>query len=89
MIEYIYRGFKISYKIVPVEYKINTYQADGAAVYLLNRPKSLTPKKFYTEYETLTGAEHEIKKLLENYVDFELKNFYDMKKEKVNEIRKG
>lgn len=82
MIEYIYRGFKLSYKIVSAELEKNTYKADGMAVYLLNVPKSFTPKKFYTEFESHAGAEHEIKKLLENYVDFELKNFYDMQKEK-------
>ncbi len=50
--------------------------------YLLNTPKSFMPKKLHTEYVTLVGAEHEIKKLLENYVDLELKSFYELKKEK-------
>ena len=82
MIEYIYKGFKISYKILPIEFDKITYKADGSVTYLLNVPKTFAPKRFHTEYATHTGAEHEIKKLLENYVDFELKNFYDMKKEK-------
>ena len=69
MIEYIYKGFKISYKIIPAELEKNTYKAEGSATYLLNIPRSFA------------GAEHEIKKLLENYVNFELKNFYDMQKE--------
>lgn len=86
MIEYIYRGFKISYKIAADSEK-NTYKADGSLTYLLNVPKSFTSKKFHTEYDTHHGAEHEIKKLLENYVDFELKNFYDMKKERVGSNR--
>ena len=84
MIEYIYKGFKISYKIMAAEFEKNTYKADGSLTYLLNIPKSFTPKHFHTEYDTHAGAEHEIKKLLENYVDFELKNFYDMQKERVN-----
>ena len=82
MIEYIYKGFKLSYKITSPDRKKNTFKADGALTYLLNMPKTFTPKQFYTEYETHAGAEHEIKKLLENYVNFELKNFYEMKNEK-------
>ncbi|WP_133127633.1 hypothetical protein [Legionella nagasakiensis] len=84
MTEYIYRGFKISYKIITteIEQNLNLYKADGTVTYLLSRPKSFLPVKFHTEYDTYAGAEHEIKKLLENYVDFELKNFYDMEKEK-------
>ncbi len=84
MIEYIYKGFKISYKIVATGVEKTTFNADGSLTYLLNIPKSFTPKKFHTEYKTYAGAEHEIKKLLENYVDFELKSFYDMKKEIAN-----
>lgn len=82
MIEYIYKGFKISYNIVPAEIEKNTYKADGTAIYLFNKLTSCTPKKFHTEYVTRAGTEHEIKRLLENYVDFELKNFYDMQKDK-------
>ncbi len=82
MIEYIYKGFKISYKIFPVDFEKNAYKADGSATYLLNTPKSFMPKKLHTEYVTHVGAEHEIKKLLENYVDLELKSFYELKKEK-------
>lgn len=81
MIEYIYRGFKISYKVVPVSFDKNTYKAEGSVTYLLNVPKSFTSQKFQTELATHAGTEHEIKKLLENYVDFELKSFYDMQKE--------
>ena len=84
MIEYIYKGFKLSYKIITSEFEKNTYKADGSLTYLLNIPKSFAPKKFHTESSTSVGAEHEIKKLLENYVDFELKNFYEMKKEAVD-----
>ncbi|MCP0914955.1 MULTISPECIES: hypothetical protein [Legionella] len=83
MTDYIYKGFKISYKIVATEVDKNLYKADGSVTYLLNRgPKTYTPVKFHTEYETYNGAEYEIKKLLENYVDFELKSFYEMNKEK-------
>lgn len=81
MIEYIYRGFKLSYKIELAKHDKTGYTAAGFATYLLNVPKSFVPAKFHTEYDTHTSAEHEIKKMLENYVDFELKNFYEMKKE--------
>ena len=82
MIEYLYKGFKLSYKITATDLEKNTFKADGSLTYLLNVPPTFMPKQFHTEYETRMGAEHEIKKLLENYVNFELKNFYDMKKEK-------
>ena len=81
MIEYIYRGFKISYKIDPVTQEEHLYKAAGHATYLLNIPKFVSPARFHTEYDTHAGTEHEIRKLLENYVDFELKSFYDMKQE--------
>ena len=82
VIEYIYKGFKISYDVMPSGVEQQTFKADGSLTYLLNMPKTFPPQKFHTEYSSFAGAEHEIKKLLENYVDFELKNFYDMKKEK-------
>ena len=82
MTEYIYRGFKLSYSIATPDIEKTVYKADGAVTYLLTKPKSFTPVKFHTEYDTHSGAEHEIKKMLENYVDFELKSFYEMKLEK-------
>jgi len=81
MIEYIYKGFKLSYRISDLVSENTSYKADGALLYLLNTPNTFAPKKFQTEDETHSGAEHEIKKILENYVDCELKNFYDMQKE--------
>ena len=67
---------------MPAEGEKNAYKAEGSVTYLLNIPKSFTPRKFQTEFVTHAGAEHEIKKLLENYVNFELKNFYDLQKER-------
>ncbi len=80
MIEYIYKGFKLSYKITAADPEKKRFKADGALTYLLSMPKTFTQKKFHSEYETHASAEHEIKKLLENYVNTELKNFYDSKK---------
>lgn len=78
MIEYIYRGFKISYKMEPAAHEKKSYKAAGHATYLLSKPKSFVSKTFQTEYDTHSSTEHEIRTLLENYVDFELKNFYAM-----------
>jgi len=81
VIEYIYKGFKISYNVTTTAHSKTTFKADGALTYLLNMPENFPPQKFHTEDNSYNGAEHEIRKLLENYIDFELKNFYDMKKE--------
>jgi len=80
MIEYIYKGFKLSYKVSEIASSEHTsYEAHGNAVYLLSTPKKwFSQTHFHTDNENHQGAEHEIKRLLENYVDFELKNFYAM-----------
>ncbi len=76
MIEYIYKGFKLSYTITEVSCaEPRLYEAHGNAIYLLSTP-GFAQTHFHAEDETQVGAEHEIKRLLENYVDFELKNFY-------------
>lgn len=83
MIEYIYKGFKLSYTVSEVGAALSpdeprTYEAHGNAIYLLNTPTWFTQTHLHAEGETHQNAEHEIKRLLENYVDFELKNFYEM-----------
>lgn len=83
MIEYIYKGFKLSYQIVAPEHEKKAYKANGSLTYLLNIPDSFLPKKFYNEHTTHSDAEHEIKQLLENHVNLELKKFYDKQKEGV------
>ena len=80
MIDYIYKGFRLSYKITSLNTTTNTYQANGSALYLLNAPKALAPKTFHTELSTHKATEHEIKTLLENYVNIELTHFYNMRK---------
>ena len=80
MIEYIYKGFKISFKVVPAAANKNTYKAEGSVIYLLNMPTSFAPKKFDAEHHTYASTEHEIKALLEHYADVELKNFYALQK---------
>lgn len=84
MIEYIYKGFKLSYQVSVLSSSASPsepplHEAHGNAVYLLSTPKKwFSQTHFHTDNDTHQGAEHEIKRLLENYVDFELKNFYAM-----------
>lgn len=78
MTEYIYKGFKISYQIETTEQE--QYKADGKVIFLQEHSKCILPTRFHTVLDSYQGAETEIKKLLENYVDFELKNFYAMEK---------
>lgn len=81
MVEYIYKGFKIAYRISG-QGEEQRYRADGTALCLIDHPHEFSKKKFHTEFITQEGAEAEIKKLLENYVDFELKSYYEMQTEK-------
>lgn len=84
VIEYIYKGFKLSYQVSQLNSSASPdesilYEAHGNAVYLLSTPKKwFSQTHFHTDKESHHAAEHEIKRLLENYVDFELKNFYAM-----------
>lgn len=86
MIEYIYKGFKISYHVASADIGKQMFKADGSLSYLLDTPKSFKPQKFHTEYNSYAGAEHEIKKILENYIDFELKNYYQINQENLNKV---
>lgn len=79
MIEYIYRGFKLSYKIDSAHHENKLYKATGHATCLLDNPASCTPARFQTEYNSHDSTEHEIRSMLENYVNFELKNYFEMK----------
>lgn len=83
MIEYIYRGFKISYTVEQQTQETTSFKAKGYVTYLLSVPKSFEPANLYAEYTTHAGAEHTIRLLLENHINVELKTFYDRKKELV------
>lgn len=74
MIEYIYRGFKISYLVEAVHQEDDLFIAKGHVTCLLNLPKS-KPVDFHTEYATRAGVEHEIRVMLENHINIELKNY--------------
>lgn len=79
MTDYIYKGFKISYQITA---KTNSqYSAYGNVTYLLKKRGIFSPVELNTEDDNYTGALHKIKKLLENYVDIELKKFYNLEQQ--------
>ena len=80
--QYNYNGFQISYKIDPPNSEIALYRANGFLNCSLSNHNSGPCMQFHTEHKTLDGAECGIKKLLENYVDFEWKNFNEMAREK-------
>ncbi|MDI9819031.1 MULTISPECIES: hypothetical protein [unclassified Legionella] len=58
------------------------YKADGSVVARESKHSSL--QKFHTEHPTKEGAKNEIKKLLEDYIDFEWQEFYEMQKNQDN-----
>ncbi|MGQ3888714.1 hypothetical protein ACQUW5_06730 [Legionella sp. CNM-1927-20] len=77
MPEYIYKGFKVVYNIDTDESNNKLYKADGYVQCLLDK-NNHPPQKFHTEYSTLAGVQEEIKKMLEDYIDFEWNEFNKM-----------
>ncbi|KTC85988.1 MULTISPECIES: hypothetical protein [Legionella] len=75
MPEYSYRGFQISYEINSSKNRL--YKADGKVI-KQGKEQSSAPQKFHTEHFSEKGAKIEIKKLIENYVDFEWEEFHEM-----------
>lgn len=78
MVQYLYKGFKVFYRVKPLESDSKLYQADGHVICDVDQKDSPLCQKFHTEYPTLMGVENEIKKLLENYIDFEWLEFKEM-----------
>lgn len=79
MKEYSYKGFKVVYNVQKAKSSTNLYSANGRAVCSLTGGEPTLLNKFHTEHPTRVGAENEIKKLLENYIDFEWQEFYALK----------
>lgn len=77
--QYNYKGFVVTYEIKASEQANNMYRADGQVESAKNKNKIL--QKFHTEHPTKEGAKKEIKKLLEDYIDFEWQEFYEMQNE--------
>ncbi|KTD15983.1 Uncharacterised protein [Legionella lansingensis] len=80
MTQYVYKGFKVTYNVISSSEDPKLYKADGYVVRSTARGGS-PPQKFHTEYPTKKGAQNEIKKLLEDYIDFEWEEFYEMHQE--------
>jgi hypothetical protein len=78
MTEYDYKKFKIHYNIQSDKTKKNLYAADGYISNPLDSNCSCTARKFHTEYGTKSGVKNEIKKLIENYIDFEWQEYFEI-----------
>jgi formylmethanofuran dehydrogenase subunit A len=74
--EYIYKGFKLAYT---TSNSADVYIAEGTFCNLSNNQPISATKKFHTEFNSALGAIEEIKKMFKNYIDFELKNYQQMK----------
>ncbi|WED43083.1 hypothetical protein [Legionella cardiaca] len=81
MTEYIYKGFKVTYQVELSGAVPNLYKADGYVTRTPSKKNNTPPQKFHTEHPTKKGAQIEIKKLLEDYIDFEWQEFYEMQNE--------
>ena len=72
MNKYVYKQFEVIYEI-----KINPqntlYEAHAYAICLANKQNPLMAHEFSTEAKTWDEAETELKKLVNNYIDFEWK----------------
>ncbi|HAF88144.1 MAG: hypothetical protein CMF38_01295 [Legionellaceae bacterium] len=83
MNDYIYRGFKVQYNIHTLKKDLGLYKADGVIAGLANHANASSAiKKFHTESSTIQEAEVQIKKLVEDYIDFEWTEFNKMQEEK-------
>jgi hypothetical protein len=73
MTEYMYKGFKIVYKTV-YEQETNLFKAQGYVMSYLDKELSVF-QKFQTVNISDTIVDKEIQKLIENYIDFEWKEY--------------
>lgn len=75
MPDYTYREFKVHYEIKPSENLPELYSASGY-IECLSKAQSTHEKiDFSTEHADLSGARKEIKKMIEQYIDFEWDQF--------------
>lgn len=77
MTEYSYKGFRVFYDIKPSEDSSHLYAADGYVANHMDEKAPVMSKKFHTEHPTKGGAKKEIKKLTEDYIDFEWQEFHE------------
>ncbi|KTD36563.1 hypothetical protein Lnau_1547 [Legionella nautarum] len=78
MIEYNYKNFQVHYDIELDKKSTKLYRADGYIVNSLDKKNPVLARKFHTEHRTKKGVVAEIKRLIENYIDFEWKEFYEV-----------
>lgn len=76
MPEYIYKGFKIYYEITTIPHGHN---AKGFVINYTEKDSPYLTEKFQTESPTYSDAEKEIRKLIEQYIDFEYRQFLEMR----------
>lgn len=83
MPEYVYKGFKIHYEIKSVQQSDeNLYEAYGYVVNDMEGHALLSSQKFHTVFPTKVGVQHQIKKIIEDYIDFEWREFLELQKER-------
>jgi len=78
MTTYAYKGFTVIYEI----HRSNDseiYKADGTVIPEGENTSPTRSTKFHTEYPSRIGVKKEIKKLIENYINFEWEKLLEMK----------
>ena len=78
MTTYAYKGFTVIYEIHQSN-DSTIYKADGTAIPEGEHPSSTVSTKFHTEYPSRNGVKKEIKKLIENYINFEWEKLLEMR----------
>lgn len=79
MAEYIYKGFKVHYDIEKTEITGGLFQAQGYVICDSDTDGPTLTQKFQTESSLKSDVEHEIKKIINHYIDFEWKQYLKMR----------
>ncbi|MCL9683631.1 hypothetical protein [Legionella maioricensis] len=75
MPQYIYREFTVFYEITDQKNAHGLYNASGSVMCLINMNKKNQIVDFSTEFSTISGVKKGIKKIIEEYIDFEWEQF--------------
>lgn len=86
MTTYIYKGFKVVYEIEQANKEGTLFKADAYVIPKDDCNNLDMSTRFHTEFPTKDGVQQEIKKLLENYIDFEWKKLNEMQKAANNDL---
>ncbi|KTC88138.1 MULTISPECIES: hypothetical protein [Legionella] len=78
MIEYNYKNFKIYYDIELDKKSTKLYTADGYIFTSVDKKNPVLARRFHTEHTSKRGVTTAIKRLIENYIDFEWEEFYEV-----------